>query len=72
MNARKRSALGSSRPPRRAPTSRPPRAGPARKPTSLTCLISSVKNEELPPELQKFRVRVVVQGDSVKDETAWL
>ena len=32
--------------------------------------LSSAKHEELPPELQKYKGRVVVQGDNMKDETS--
>ena len=31
--------------------------------------LTSVKHEELPPELQKFKGRAVVQGDNMKDES---
>ena len=31
--------------------------------------LSSVKHEELPPELQKHKGRVVVQGNAGKDES---
>eukprot|EP00959_Pyramimonas_sp_CCMP1952_P360395 7547109-Pyramimonas_sp.AAC.1 len=31
--------------------------------------LSSVKHEELPPELRKFNCRVVFQGNAGKDET---